>query len=52
VTVTALSSGDSIECTVEDRQAFNPGRVIDLSYDAFAQLASPMTGLVEVRVSW
>jgi rare lipoprotein A (peptidoglycan hydrolase) len=52
VTVTDLSSGGSIRCTVEDRQASSPGRVIDLSYAAFAQLASPAVGLIEVRVSW
>ena len=52
VTVTDVATGGSIRCTVEDRQASSPGRVIDLSYDAFAQLASPAVGLIEVRVSW
>jgi rare lipoprotein A (peptidoglycan hydrolase) len=52
VTVTDVGTGGSIRCTVDDRQARNPGRVIDLSYDNFAQLASPRIGLIEVRVSW
>jgi len=52
VTVTDISSGGSIRCIVDDRQASNPGRVIDLSYSGFSQLASPTIGLIEVRVSW
>jgi len=52
VTVTDVDSGASIRCTVDDRQARAPGRVIDLSYDGFAALAGPSQGLVEVRLSW
>jgi rare lipoprotein A (peptidoglycan hydrolase) len=52
VVVTDLESGASVRCTVDDRQADNPGRVIDLAYETFAQLADPGTGLIEVRVSW
>ncbi|HUI04643.1 MAG TPA: septal ring lytic transglycosylase RlpA family protein [Acidimicrobiales bacterium] len=52
VTVTDLSTGASVQCTVDDRQADNPGRVIDLSQATFARLASTATGLIEVRLSW
>jgi rare lipoprotein A (peptidoglycan hydrolase) len=52
VTITDVATGESIRCTVDDRQAENPGRVIDLSYDGFADLADPSTGLVEVRLTW
>ncbi len=52
VTITDVATGGSIRCTVDDRQAQNPGRVVDLSYDGFADLADPRTGLVEVRLTW
>jgi rare lipoprotein A (peptidoglycan hydrolase) len=52
VTVTDIATGSSIRCTVDDRQADTPGRVIDLSYDGFEQLDDPAAGLIEVRVSW
>jgi rare lipoprotein A (peptidoglycan hydrolase) len=44
VTITDVATGGSIRCTVDDRQADNPGRVIDLSYDDFAELANPGSG--------
>ncbi|HUY63405.1 MAG TPA: septal ring lytic transglycosylase RlpA family protein [Acidimicrobiales bacterium] len=52
VTVTDLSTGDSVTCTVDDRQARSPGRVIDLAEATFAKLADPSTGLIEVRLTW
>jgi hypothetical protein len=52
VTITDEATGRSIRCTVDDRQARNPGRVIDLSYDGFADLADPSIGLVEVYLTW
>jgi rare lipoprotein A (peptidoglycan hydrolase) len=52
VTITDMDTGHSIRCTVDDRQAINPGRVIDLSYDGFSDLARPSIGLVEVRLTW
>jgi len=52
VTITDVATGASIRCRVDDRQAVNPGRVIDLSYDGFSDLADPATGLVEVRLTW
>ncbi len=52
VTVTDLATGVSLRCTVDDREAHNPGRVIDLAPATFSQLASPSVGLIEVRLSW
>ncbi len=52
VTITDELTGGSIQCRVDDRQAQNPGRVIDLSYDGFADLANPAQGLIEVRLTW
>jgi rare lipoprotein A (peptidoglycan hydrolase) len=52
VTITDELTGGSIQCRVDDRQARNPGRVIDLSYAGFAGLADPALGLIEVRLTW
>ncbi len=52
VTVTDLATGASVRCTVDDREAHNPGRVIDLAPATFAQLASLRAGVIEVRLSW
>jgi hypothetical protein len=52
VTVTALSSGASVRCTVDDREANTPGRVLDLAPATFSQLASLSVGVVEVRLTW
>jgi rare lipoprotein A (peptidoglycan hydrolase) len=52
LTVTDVATGASIRCTVDDRQARNPPRVVDLSYQGFAELDDPSMGLIEVRLSW
>ena len=52
VTVTDLATGASVHCTVDDREADNPGRVIDLAPATFSQLASTSAGLIEVRLTW
>ena len=52
VTVTDLSTGASARCTVDDREAHNPGRVVDLSLATFSELASLAVGVIEVRLSW
>ncbi len=52
VTVTDLATGGSVRCRVDDREAHNPGRVIDLSPPTFAQLAGLRAGVIEVRLSW
>ncbi|MGH9019141.1 MAG: septal ring lytic transglycosylase RlpA family protein [Acidimicrobiales bacterium] len=52
LTVTDVATGGSIRCTVDDREASNPGRVVDLSYEGFAALADPSIGIIEVRLTW
>lgn len=52
LTVTNLANGKSVTCKVGDRGPFVDGRVIDLSKQAFASLASTSTGVIQVRVTW
>jgi rare lipoprotein A (peptidoglycan hydrolase) len=52
VTVTDVSTTKAVRCTVDDREAHNPGRVIDLSPATFSLLASLRVGVIEVRLSW
>jgi rare lipoprotein A (peptidoglycan hydrolase) len=52
VTVTDIASGRSTTCRVADRGPYEGGRIIDLSEGTFAQLASPSSGVIEVRITW
>jgi rare lipoprotein A len=52
VTVTDVSTGVSVRCTVDDREAHTPGRVLDLAPATFSQLASLSVGVIEVRLTW
>jgi len=52
LTVTDEATGATITCLVADREADNPGRVVDLSPSGFEQLAPLSQGVVEVTVSW
>jgi len=52
VTVTSVLGGARTVCTVEDREASTPGRVIDLSEAGFSQLAPLGQGVVTVVVTW
>jgi rare lipoprotein A len=52
VTVTNEATGASITCVVDDREADNPGRVVDLSPDGFSALAPLSQGVIEVTISW
>jgi hypothetical protein len=52
LTVTDNATGASIDCTVDDREAQNPGRVVDLSPEGFAQLAPTSQGVIMVTISW
>jgi len=52
ITVTDLANGRSTTCRVADRGPFAGGRVIDLSEATFAQLASPSSGVIDVRLTW
>jgi rare lipoprotein A (peptidoglycan hydrolase) len=51
VTVTAISSGRQVTCTVDDRGPFG-SHIIDLSPSGFQALAPLSTGVVSVRVTW
>jgi rare lipoprotein A (peptidoglycan hydrolase) len=46
------ASGATATCVVDDREATNGGRVLDMSVTGFSQLASVTQGVVAVTVSW
>lgn len=52
VTVTNTSNGKTTSCRVADRGPFGGGRVVDLSKDVFAKIASTSQGVVPVTLSW
>jgi rare lipoprotein A len=52
VTVTDRRTGRQVLVIINGRGPFAAGRVIDLSLDAFAAIASPADGLEEVCLSW
>ena len=52
VKVTNLANGKSVWVTIDDRGPFIDGRIIDLSDDAFAQLAPLGSGTFNARISW
>jgi rare lipoprotein A len=52
ITVTRVSTGVSITCVVDDWGPADTTRIIDLSTDTFAELASPDAGLIEVIIDW
>jgi rare lipoprotein A len=51
VTVTNLSTGDSVTVVINDRGPFG-GRIIDLSEYAFSQIAPLGQGVCDVRITW
>jgi resuscitation-promoting factor RpfB len=52
VTVTNLANGRRVTVIINDRGPYGDGRIIDLSDDAFAQLASLGAGVIDVRITW
>ena len=52
VVVTDLTSGRSVTVTIDDRGPFAPGRVIDLSPEAFGALAPLGGGVLRVSLAW
>lgn len=52
VTVTDATTGRAVIVVINDRGPFSPGRVIDLSPEAFAQLAPLGQGILDVRLDW
>ncbi|MEX2458477.1 MAG: G5 domain-containing protein [Actinomycetota bacterium] len=53
VSVTNLETGASITVIIDDRGPYGvPGRILDLSQEAFERLAPPGLGVFPVYVSW
>lgn len=52
VTVTDDATGASVSCVVDDREAENVGRILDLSEATFSALASPGAGIIEATITW
>ncbi len=52
VTVTNVANGKSVRVRINDRGPFVAGRIIDLNRPAFAALATPSEGVIDVRITW
>ena len=52
VTVTDLATGRTVIVVIDDRGPFSPGRIIDLSPEAFSVLSPLGRGVLDVRLSW
>ncbi|MGH2678764.1 MAG: septal ring lytic transglycosylase RlpA family protein [Actinomycetota bacterium] len=52
VKVTNLANGRSVVVIINDRGPYIGGRIIDLSDDAYAQLAALGSGTIQVRIAW
>ncbi|MEO8424892.1 MAG: ubiquitin-like domain-containing protein [Actinomycetota bacterium] len=52
VTVTDLVTGRTVIVVIDDRGPFSPGRIIDLSPEAFSVLSALGRGVLDVRISW
>jgi uncharacterized protein YabE (DUF348 family) len=52
VTVTDEATGRSVTVVVDDRGPFAPGRIIDLSPEAFERLAPLGRGVLHVHLDW
>ena len=46
------ATGATTSCVVTDREANNPGRIIDLDTSVFSQIAPLSAGAVTVIISW
>lgn len=52
VRVTDLATGRTVIVVIDDRGPFSPGRIIDLSPEAFSVLSPLGRGVLDVRISW
>jgi resuscitation-promoting factor RpfB len=52
VRVTDLDTGRTVIVVIDDRGPFAPGRIIDLSPEAFSALSPLGRGVLDVRISW
>ena len=52
VKVTNLANGASVWVTIDDRGPYVEGRIIDLSDEAYKQIAPLSSGTINVRITW
>jgi rare lipoprotein A len=52
ITVKDTDNGKTTTCKVEDRGPYVDGRIVDLSPEAFSQLAPLSTGVINVTITW
>jgi rare lipoprotein A len=52
VAVTDVATGRTVIVVINDRGPFSPGRIIDLSPEAFSVLSPLGRGVLDVRISW
>ncbi len=52
VTVVNDADGATISCIVDDREADNAGRVLDMSYTEFSDIGDPSQGVITVTITW
>jgi len=52
LTVRDDATGVTITCLVDDREADNPGRVVDLSPEGFSTMAPLSQGVITVTITW
>jgi len=52
VTVKNLTNGRTVTVIINDRGPFVGGRIIDLSKQAFAEIAPLGAGVIQVRITW
>lgn len=50
--VTNLANGKRTTCVVNDRGPYVEGRIIDLSREAFAEIAAVSDGVIRVSIEW
>jgi rare lipoprotein A len=52
LTVTNLANGKKTTCIVNDRGPYVEGRILDLSREAFSEIASISDGVIRVAIDW
>jgi rare lipoprotein A (peptidoglycan hydrolase) len=52
LTVTNLANGKKTTCVVNDRGPYVDGRIVDLSQERFAAIASISDGVIRVAIDW
>ena len=52
MTVTDVATGQTVIVVISYRGPFSPGRIIDLSPEAFSVLSPLGRGVLDVRIAW